>query len=153
MADALRYGEKVLVEEFIGGQEIEVAVLGNENPCASVCGEIEAGAEFYDYEAKYLSDSARFYVPARISEELSEQVRETAVKVYTAMECRGLARVDFFVRRADSAVVFNEINTIPGFTSISMYPKLFAASGIAYPALLDNLISLAMEDEPWYRQQ
>ena len=107
----------------------------------------------YDYEAKYLSDSARFYVPARISEELSEQVRETAVKVYTAMECRGLARVDFFVRRADSAVVFNEINTIPGFTSISMYPKLFAASGIAYPALLDNLISLAMEDEPWYRQQ
>lgn len=98
MADALRYGEKVLVEEFIGGQEIEVAVLGNENPCASVCGEIEAGAEFYDYEAKYLSDSARFYVPARISEELSEQVRETAVKVYTAMECRGLARVDFFVR-------------------------------------------------------
>ena len=152
VADALRYGEKVLVEEFIGGQEIEVAVLGNENPCASVCGEIEAGAEFYDYEAKYLSDSARFYVPARISEELSEQVRETAVKVYTAMECRGLARVDFFVRRADSAV-FNEINTIPGFTSISMYPKLFAASGIAYPALLDNLISLAMEDEPWYRQQ
>ena len=153
VADALRYGKKVLVEEFIDGQEIEVAVLGNENPCASVCGEIEAGAEFYDYEAKYLSDSARFYVPARISEELSEQVRETAVKVYTAMECRGLARVDFFVRRADSAVVFNEINTIPGFTSISMYPKLFAASGIAYPALLDNLISLAMEDEPWYRQQ
>lgn len=98
VADALRYGEKVLVEEFIDGQEIEVAVLGNENPCASVCGEIEAGAEFYDYEAKYLSDSARFYVPARISEELSEQVRETAVKVYTAMECRGLARVDFFVR-------------------------------------------------------
>ena len=153
VADALRYGKKVLVEEFIDGQEIEVAVLGNENPCASVCGEIEAGAEFYDYEAKYLSDSARFYVPARISEELSEQVRETAVKVYTAMECRGLARVDFFVRRADSAVVFNEINTIPGFTAISMYPKLFAASGIAYPALLDNLISLAMEDEPWYRQQ
>lgn len=124
-ADALRYGEKVLIEEFIDGQEIEVAVLGNENPCASVCGEIEAGAEFYDYEAKYLSDSARFYVPARISEELSEQVRETAVKVYTAMECRGLARVDFFVRREDGAVVFNEINTIPGFTSISMYPKLF----------------------------
>ena len=80
-------------------------------------------------------------------------MRETAVKVYTAMECRGLARVDFFVRREDGAVVFNEINTIPGFTSISMYPKLFAASGIAYPALLDNLISLAMEDEPWYRQQ
>ena len=146
VADALRYGEKVLVEEFIGGQEIEVAVLGNENPCASVCGEIDAGAEFYDYEAKYLSSSASFYVPARIDEAVSELLRETAVKVYRAMECRGLARVDFFVRRDDQEVVFNEINTIPGFTSISMYPRLFAASGIEYPELIDNLIALALEE-------
>ena len=113
---------------------------------ASVCGEIDAGAEFYDYEAKYLSSSASFYVPARIGEDVSEQVRETAVKVYRAMECRGLARVDFFVRRDDQEVVFNEINTIPGFTSISMYPRLFAASGIEYPELIDNLIALALEE-------
>ena len=146
VTDALRYGNKALVEEFIDGQEIEVAVLGNESPCASVCGEIDAGAEFYDYEAKYLSSSASFYVPARIDEDVSEQVRETAVKVYRAMECRGLARVDFFVRRDDQEVVFNEINTIPGFTSISMYPRLFAASGIAYPELIDNLIALALEE-------
>ncbi len=146
VTDALRYGNKALVEEFIDGQEIEVAVLGNESPCASVCGEIDAGAEFYDYEAKYLSSSASFYVPARISEDISEQVRETAVKVYRAMECRGMARVDFFVRRDDQEVVFNEINTIPGFTSISMYPRLFAASGIEYPELIDNLIALALEE-------
>ena len=146
VADALRYGAKALVEEYIDGQEIEVAVLGNESPCASVCGEIDAGAEFYDYEAKYLSSSASFYVPARISEDISELVRETAVKVYRAMECRGLARVDFFVRRDDHEVIFNEINTIPGFTSISMYPRLFAASGIAYPELIDDLIALALEE-------
>ena len=146
VTDALRYGNKALVEEFIDGQEIEVAVLGNESPCASVCGEIDAGAEFYDYEAKYLSSSASFYVPARIDEAVSELLRETAVKVYRAMECRGLARVDFFVRRDDQEVVFNEINTIPGFTSISMYPRLFAASGIEYPELIDNLIALALEE-------
>ena len=146
VTDALRYGDKALVEEFIDGQEIEVAVLGNENPCASVCGEIDAGAEFYDYEAKYLSSSARLYVPARIEEDVSERVRETAVKVYRAMECRGMARVDFFIRRDDHEVIFNEINTIPGFTSISMYPKLFAASGIAYPELIDDLIALALEE-------
>ena len=146
VTDALRYGNKALVEEFIDGQEIEVAVLGNESPCASVCGEIDAGAEFYDYEAKYLSNSASFYVPARIDEAVSELLRETAVKVYPAMECRGLARVDFFVRRDDQEVVFNEINTIPGFTSISMYPRLFAASGIEYPELIDNLIALALEE-------
>lgn len=146
ISDALRYDDKVLIEEFVDGQEIEVAVLGNASPCASVCGEIEAGAEFYDYEAKYLADCASFYVPARIDEQTQELVRETAVKVFDTMGCRGLARVDFFVRRTDGAVIFNEINTIPGFTSISMYPKLFAASGIAYPELIDKLIALALED-------
>ena len=144
--DALRYDDKVLIEAFVDGREIEVAVLGNDNPCASVCGEIEAGAEFYDYEAKYLADCASFYVPAQLESEMEEHVRETAVRVYETMGCRGLARVDFFVRKDDGAVVFNEINTIPGFTSISMYPKLFAASGIAYPDLLDKLIALALED-------
>ena len=141
---ALKYDRKVLVEEFIRGQEVEVAVLGNENPCASVCGEIDSGAEFYDYTAKYISDSARLYIPARISEQTSEQVREFAIRVYTAMGCRGLSRVDFFVT-ADGGVVFNEINTIPGFTSISMYPKLFEASGIPYSELIDDLLALALE--------
>ena len=142
---ALKYDCKVLVEEFIDGQEVEVAVLGNDNPFASVCGEIDAGADFYDYEAKYISDCADLYIPARISEEASEQVRETAVRVYQAMGCRGLSRVDFFVTREGQEVVFNEINTIPGFTSISMYPKLFEASGIPYSELIDDLIALALE--------
>ena len=142
---ALKYDRKVLVEEFIRGQEVEVAVLGNDNPFASVCGEIDAGADFYDYEAKYISDCADLYIPARISEEASEQVRETAVRVYQAMGCRGLSRVDFFVTREGQEVVFNEINTIPGFTSISMYPKLFEASGIPYGELLDDLLALALD--------
>lgn len=142
---ALRFDPKVLVEEFIDGQEVEVAVLGNENPSASVCGEIDSGAVFYDYEAKYISDSANLFIPARLTEEESEQVREAAIRVYRAMGCKGLSRVDFFVTRSDRRVVFNEINTIPGFTSISMYPKLFAASGIGYTELIDELLKLALE--------
>ena len=123
------YDQKVLVEEFIRGKEIEVAVMGNDNPVASVCGEIDSGAEFYDYDAKYITDTSVAYIPARISEEAAEQVRELAVRVYQAIGCQGLSRVDFFVTE-DGRAVFNEINTIPGFTSISMHPKLFAASGI-----------------------
>ena len=143
---ALSFDDKVLVEEFIDGQEVEVAVLGNDNPFASVCGEIDSGAEFYDYEAKYISDCARLFIPARLSEEVAECVREQAIRVYEAMGCRGLSRVDFFVTRKEQEVVFNEINTMPGFTSISMYPKLFEASGIAYSELIDNLISLALDE-------
>ena len=142
---ALKYDRKVLVEEFIRGQEVEVAVLGNDAPAASVCGEIVAGADFYDYEAKYISDCAKLVIPARLDETVSERVRDTAIRAYRALGCRGLSRVDFFVTRKDREVVFNEINTIPGFTSISMYPKLFEASGIPYPELLDRLIELAME--------
>ena len=139
------YDQKVLVEEFIRGKEVEVAVMGNDNPVASVCGEIDSGAEFYDYDAKYITDTSVAYIPARISEEAAEQVRELAVRVYQAIGCQGLSRVDFFVTE-DGRAVFNEINTIPGFTSISMYPKLFAASGIPYSQLIDELIDLAMED-------
>ena len=140
------YDEKVLVEEFIKGREVEVAVMGNDSPVASVCGEIDSGAEFYDYDAKYVTDTSVAYIPARISENAAERVRETAVRVYQAVGCQGLSRVDFFVTEEEQ-VVFNEINTIPGFTSISMYPKLFAASGIPYPQLIDELIELAMEEE------
>ena len=143
---AARYDSKVLVEEFINGAEVEVAVLGNDAPAASICGEIDSGTEFYDYDAKYISDCAKLYIPARIEEHLAEEVREAAIRVYRAMGCRGLSRVDFFVTYDKGEVVFNEINTLPGFTSISMYPKLFAASGIPYSQLLDQLLALAMED-------
>ena len=139
------YDEKILVEEFIHGREVEVAVMGNNSPVASVCGEIDSGAEFYDYDAKYVTDTSVAYIPARISEEVSEQVRDAAVRVYSAIGCQGLSRVDFFVTYEDNRVVFNEINTLPGFTSISMYPKLFAASGIPGPQLIDGLLQLALE--------
>ena len=143
---AAGYDEKVLVEEYIKGKEIEVAVMGNRSPVASLCGEIDSGVEFYDYDAKYITDTSTAYVPARISEDAAERVREMAIRVYQAVGCQGLSRVDFFVTEEEK-VVFNEINTIPGFTSISMYPKLFAASGIPYPQLIDELIGLAMEEE------
>ncbi len=149
LAQALRfagdYDDKILVEEFICGREVEVAVMGNRSPVASICGEIDSGAEFYDYDAKYITDTSVAYIPARIDEEVAEKVRDLAVKVYSAIGCKGLSRVDFFVTYADNRVVFNEINTLPGFTSISMYPKLFAASGIPYDELLDELLKLALE--------
>ena len=119
--------------------------MGNSSPVASICGEIDSGTEFYDYDAKYITDTSVAYIPARIPEDVAEQVRELAVKVYKAIGCQGLSRVDFFVTYEGNRVVFNEINTIPGFTSISMYPKLFAASGIPAEQLVDSLIQLAME--------
>lgn len=142
---AAQYDRKILVEEFINGREIEVAVMGNENPVASICGEIDSGADFYDYDAKYLTDTSTAYIPARIPDDVGEIVRDAAVKVYRAVGCQGLSRVDFFVTYDENRVVFNEINTIPGFTSISMYPKLFDASGFPYPQLIDELIRLALE--------
>ena len=142
---ALAFDRKVLVEEFIDGQEVECAVLGNRIPMASVVGEVDSGTDFYDYEAKYITDTSVAYIPARIDEAVAEQVRDLAVKIYTAIGCKGLSRVDFFVTYEDNRVVFNEINTIPGFTSISMYPKLFAASGIPGGQLIDELLHLAME--------
>ena len=149
LAEALNkagaYDKKILVEEFIHGREVEVAVMGNDNPVASICGEIDAGADFYDYDAKYVTDTSVAYIPARISEEVAEKVRESAVRIYSAIDCQGLSRVDFFVTYEDERVVFNEINTLPGFTSISMYPKLFAASGIPGEQLIDALIDLAVE--------
>ena len=111
---------------------------------ASVCGEIDSGAEFYDYDAKYITDTSRAYIPARIPEDLQEEIRKAAVRVFCAIGCQGLSRVDFFATE-DGHLVLNEINTLPGFTSISMYPKLFAASGIPYSRLIDELLKLAME--------
>ena len=145
LTHAAQFDTKILVEEFIHGREVEVAVMGNESPVASVCGEIDSGADFYDYDAKYVTDTSVAYIPARIPAEVEEFVREQAVKIYSAIGCQGLSRVDFFVTYEDNRVVFNEINTLPGFTSISMYPKLFAASGIPYSQIIDNLLHLAQE--------
>lgn len=142
---AASFDKKILVEEYIRGREVEVAVLGNDTPVASICGEIDSGAEFYDYEAKYVTNTSAAYIPARIPEDVAERVRESAVKVYKAVGAAGLSRVDFFVTDQGNEVVFNEINTIPGFTSISMYPKLFEASGIPYAELIDRLLQLACE--------
>lgn len=145
LKDAAAFDAKILVEEFIHGREIEVAVLGNEDPVASVCGEIDSGAEFYDYDAKYVTDTSTCYIPARIPADVAQAVRALAVKVYKALGCHGLSRVDFFVTYEGNRVIFNEINTLPGFTSISMYPKLFGASGMEYSQLIDALLHLAME--------
>ena len=145
LSHAVQFDSKILVEEFIHGREVEVAVMGNESPVASVCGEIDSGADFYDYDAKYVTDTSVAYIPARIPAEVEEFVREQAVKIYSAIGCQGLSRVDFFVTYEDNRVVFNEINTLPGFTSISMYPKLFAASGIPYSQIIANLLKLAQE--------
>ncbi len=145
LLQAGKFDDKILVEEFIDGYEVEIAVLGNKNPIASVVGEIDSGADFYDYDAKYITDTSVAYIPARIDDGVARQLREMAVKIYMAIGCQGLSRVDFFVTRKENQVVFNEINTLPGFTSISMYPKLFAASGVPYGELIDRLLELAME--------
>ena len=139
------FDEKILVEECIFGREVEVAVMGNESPVVSVCGEIDSGADFYDYDAKYVTDTSVAYIPARIAEETAEQVRELAAKAYKAIGCKGLSRVDFFVTYEDQKIIMNEINTLPGFTSISMYPKLFEASGIPSRQQVETLLKLAME--------
>ncbi len=141
---AFRYDRKVMVEEFIDGREIEVSVTGNGDNFVSVCGEIISGAEFYDYDAKYITDTSTIIIPARLPEETAETIRLTAAHIYRALGCRGLSRVDFFVKNS-GAVVFNEINTIPGFTSISMFAKLMEASGVKYSDLIDRLIELAIE--------
>ena len=141
---ALAEDGKALIEEFIDGREIEVAVMGNEDAVASVCGEIDPGAVFYDYETKYCADTASYYIPARLEEQTSETVRALALKIYKALGCKGLSRVDFFVKK-DNTVIFNEINTLPGFTPISMYPKLFMHSGMSYAEIIDRLLTLAMQ--------
>ncbi len=141
---ALSHDRKVVAEQAVVGQEIECAVLGNDAPIASVVGEIAPKAVFYDYNAKYIDDTTDLYIPARIDEKTAQTVRDMAVKTYRALCCTGLARVDFFAKK-DGTVLLNEINTIPGFTHISMYPKLFEAYGIPYPELIDRLITLALE--------
>lgn len=136
--------DKVLVEEAVTGRELEVAILGNEKPEASCIGEIFAANEFYDYNAKYENTASQTAIVTDLDPEKEQEIKDTAVKVYRIMGCRGLARVDFFLKDS-GRIVFNEINTMPGFTDISMYPQLWEASGISYPDLIDRLIRLALE--------
>ncbi len=145
IAKAFKEDAKLVLEEGITGKEIECAVLGNEEPIASLVGEIESCNDFYDYDAKYINEASKLYIPARIEQKISDEIRETAVRAYKALGCSGLARVDFFVREGDNKVLLNEPNTIPGFTSISMYPKMFQKSGVEYPELIDRLFMLACE--------
>jgi D-alanine-D-alanine ligase len=142
---AFQYDEWAICEEFITAREIEVAVLGNMEPIASVPGEIVPAGEFYDYKDKYVNNSAILHIPALLTAEQSQEVREKALNIYKALRCDGLARVDFFFEESTSRFLCNEVNTIPGFTPISMYPKLWAQTGIPYSDLIDRLIELAFE--------
>ncbi|MDX1487620.1 MAG: D-alanine--D-alanine ligase [Acidiferrobacterales bacterium] len=145
VADAFRYDHKILVEQSIAGREIECSVLGNEDPIASIPGEVRPTHEFYSYDAKYIDEQgAELIIPAQLPAEVVKRVQELAVAAFKVLCCAGMARVDFFVT-ADNDVYVNELNSIPGFTKISMYPKLWEASGIPYPELIDRLIQLALQ--------
>jgi len=141
---AAEFAQKILVEKAIRGREIEVSVLGNEDPKASIPGEIVPHREFYDYAAKYLEEGTRLLIPAKLNRAQVKRFQEFAVRAFRSLECLGMARVDFFLENRTGKILLNEINTIPGFTSISMYPKLWEASGLSYRNLLDRLIELAM---------
>jgi D-alanine-D-alanine ligase len=143
--DAARYDRKLLVEAAVEAREIEVSVLGNDEPIASIAGEIVPCNEFYDYAAKYLDGESELIIPAPIPPELEAEIRRLAVDAYKAIDCAGMARADFLLDRNTGQVYINELNTLPGFTPISMYPKLWEASGIPYSELIDRLIQLALE--------
>lgn len=144
---AAEFDKKILVEENIEGREIECAVLGNNEPKASCIGEIKAADDFYSYDAKYNNTESKTEIPKDISKQLQEKVRMLAIKAYKALDCKGLSRVDFFVNTETEKIYINEINTMPGFTKISMYPKLWEYSGLPYSDLLDELIKLALENK------
>lgn len=143
--EASKFDKKILIEEGINGREVECAVLGNEDVISSSVGEIKAADEFYSYDAKYNNQESKTLIPADISEEKSEEIRKLAIKAFKAIDGKGLSRVDFFIENGTETVYINEINTLPGFTSISMYPKLFDHVGIGYTELLDKLVELALE--------
>lgn len=143
--NASKFCRKILIEENIDGHEVECAVLGNFNPKPAMVGEIIPEVEFYDFEAKYVTNATKLEIPAKLPENVYEKIREYATKAFLALDGAGLARVDFFVKYSDNSIILNEVNTMPGFTSISMYPKLWAAAGLCYSDLLDELIRLGME--------
>lgn len=146
LMDAARYDRRILIERGLEKpREIEISVLGNDAPIVSLPGEVLPGDDFYTYQSKYLNDNSELIIPARLSPHQVSQVQEIALRAYQAIDCSGMARVDFLLDRPSGELFVSEINTIPGFTRISMYPKLWAASGIPYPELIDRLISLALE--------
>lgn len=146
LMEAARFDRRLIVEHGVrNAREIEVSVLGNEDPHASVCGEVQPSREFYSYESKYIDGTSGLLIPAQLPAEVSDQIREYAIRAYKAIDCAGMARADFFVDDATHRIYLNELNTLPGFTSISMYPKLWQASGLSYPQLVDRLIELALE--------
>lgn len=145
LMEAARFDRRILIERGVRAREIEVSVLGNDEPIASIPGEIIPSADFYSYEAKYLDDRSELLIPAPIPFEISEQVRDLAVRAYRAVDCAGMARADFLLDKDTGELFLNEINTIPGFTKISMYPKLWEASGLSFENLVDRLIELALE--------
>ncbi|MCI8383730.1 MAG: D-alanine--D-alanine ligase [Clostridia bacterium] len=143
---ASQFDHKILIEEAIKGREVECSVLGNEEVIASCIGEVKSAEEFYSYDAKYKNEKSRTEIPADISDALSNEIRKQAIKAFKAIDGKGLARVDFFIEKETNQIYINEINTLPGFTNISMYPKLFEASGISYPELLSKVIELSKEN-------
>jgi D-alanine-D-alanine ligase len=150
MKEAAKFDRKIVIEQGVGGKkqkarEIECSVLGNDRPAASVPGEIVPGKEFYDYTAKYLEEGSQLIIPAKLSRAETKRVQQLAISAFKAVDCSGLARVDFLMDPRTHKMYVNEINTLPGFTSISMYPKLWAATGISYPELIDRLIHLGLE--------
>jgi D-alanine-D-alanine ligase len=146
LMEAARFDRRVVIECGVGNvREIEVSVLGNEDPQTSVCGEVLPSREFYSYESKYIDGTSGLIIPSQLPKEVSDRIREYAVRAYKAIDCAGMARADFFVNGDTNQIYLNELNTLPGFTSISMYPKLWQASGLTYPQLVDRLIELALE--------
>jgi len=145
LLDAARYDRRILVERGINAREIEVSVLGNDHPRASVPGEVLPSREFYSYESKYVDGTSGLIIPAPLPLAQAERIRDLAIQAFTATDCSGMARVDFFIDRDDGAIYLNELNTLPGFTSISMYPKLWQATGLPFTKLVDTLIELALE--------
>ena len=146
LMEATRFDRRVLIERgVVDGREIEVSVLGNDNPQASVCGEVLPSREFYSYEAKYKDGTSGLIIPAQLPDDIAEQIRVYAIHAYKAIDCAGMARADFFVEKTTNKIYLNELNTLPGFTSISMYPKLWQASELSYAKLVDRLIELALE--------
>jgi D-alanine-D-alanine ligase len=146
LMEAASFDRRVLIQKGIkNAREIEVSVLGNHDVVASVCGEVLPSREFYSYESKYIDGTSGLVIPAELPQDVSECIREYAVRAYKAIDCAGLARVDFFLEKDTNRIYLNELNTIPGFTKISMYPKLWEASGVSYAKLVDRLIELALQ--------
>lgn len=143
--EAARYDRRIVVEQGVNARELEVSVLGNDDPIASDIGEIIPKRDFYDYEAKYISDDSELIIPADLTPAMSEEIKQLAVRAFKGIDCAGMARVDFLMNKSDGEIYINELNTIPGFTSISMYPKLWESTGIGYGEMLDRLIALAMD--------